>query len=242
VLANFLLEHHCREAKVSSLNQSRSLKIAQDWEKTGCRDSLLELLYSKDRHCLELQKIYEGLDEDETNLGPFVLAKEFPFLSRRLLELQRFSIGQNPRSSERQWNDSGSYHAIRIAVTIGAGALILSLLQLCFQIYPRPLIFSAKCRWHCMMARIWIASELSYLATPAKHVHQDGSHQREAAFDAQYSGDKETWLLVIWALQLLPFWRPLAFKLTLCSSTKEQLRSHAKVVSTVVDAKDSKPP
>jgi hypothetical protein len=106
------------------------------WEKTGCRDPLLELLCSKDRQCPELQKIYEGLDEDEVKFGPFVLAKEFPFLGRRLLELQRLSIGRNPRSLKRLWNDSGSYHAIRIAVTIGAGALLLSLLQLCFQIWP----------------------------------------------------------------------------------------------------------
>lgn len=57
------------------------------WEKTGCRDPLFELLCPKDRHCLELQKIYEGLDEDEVEFGPFVLTKAFPFLGRRLLEL-----------------------------------------------------------------------------------------------------------------------------------------------------------
>jgi hypothetical protein len=56
------------------------------WEKTGCRDPLLELLCSKDRHCLELQKIYEGLDKDEMKFGPFIQAKEFPFLGCRLLE------------------------------------------------------------------------------------------------------------------------------------------------------------
>ena len=102
----------------------------------GQHDPLLESLCSKDRGCDELREIYEGLDEDETKFGPFVEAQEFPFLGRRLLKLQQVSIGQNPRSLRRLWNDSGSYHAIRIAVTFGSGAMVLVILQLCFQIWP----------------------------------------------------------------------------------------------------------
>jgi hypothetical protein len=109
-------------------------------------------------------KNLQGLDEDEAKFGPFVLAKEFPFLGRRLLELQQLSIGQNPRSLKRLWNDSGSYHAIRIAITIDAEALLLSLLQLCFQIWP---VYSSSKPNAASIEELDFVSELSYLATRA---------------------------------------------------------------------------
>jgi hypothetical protein len=102
-------------------------------ENEGWDDPLMDILCVGHEKYPELQELYSDLQEGE--LRDIISASFFPTLGLRLLELQRLSILQNPRSLRNLWNDSGSWYALWAAVTFGGGALILGVLQLAFQIW-----------------------------------------------------------------------------------------------------------
>jgi hypothetical protein len=102
-------------------------------EQEGWDDPLLEILSVANEKSAELQELYSDLQEGD--LRDIISASFFPTLGPRLLDLQRLSILQNPRSLKNLWNDSGSWYALWAAVTFGGGALILGVLQLAIQIW-----------------------------------------------------------------------------------------------------------
>ena len=119
-------------SKISRLLDSKK----ESWRREGCYDPLLEILCTKDRHAPEIQEIHRDLQARE--FENYISLDEFPFLGRRLIDLQRFSMGQNPHSLRRLWNDRRSFNAwfaIWAVVVFGGGTLIVQIFQLVFQIW-----------------------------------------------------------------------------------------------------------
>jgi hypothetical protein len=109
-------------------------KLIKD-EQEGLDDPLLDIICAGDEKSTELQELYSDIQEGE--LRKIISASYFPILGPRLLDLQRLSILQNPRSLKNLWDDSGSWYALWAAVTLGGGALIVGVLQLAIQIWQR---------------------------------------------------------------------------------------------------------
>jgi hypothetical protein len=107
-----------------------------EWRRVGRYDPLLEILCTKAEDCREVQEAYGDLDGKE--LEDYVTVDEFPFLAGRLLDLQNFSMAQNPHSWKRLWNDQRNitvWFTTWAVVIIGGGTLLFQILQLVFQIY-----------------------------------------------------------------------------------------------------------
>lgn len=106
------------------------------WQDQGRYDPLLEVLCTSPGHFSDIKKLYKDLEAKEFN--DYISVDEFPFLARRLFDLQRFSMAQNPHSWKRLWKDRRNitvWFTTWAVVIIGGGTLLFQILQLLFQIY-----------------------------------------------------------------------------------------------------------
>ncbi len=106
------------------------------WRRTGHHDPLLEILCTSPNQSPEIHELYDDLEAED--FEDYVSIDEFPFLARRLIDLQRFSMVQNPHSLRRLWNDKRNITAwftTWAVIIIGGGTLIFQVAQLVFQIY-----------------------------------------------------------------------------------------------------------
>jgi hypothetical protein len=111
-------------------------RVKGDWREQGRYDPLLEILCTKTDDSREVQEVYSDLDAKQ--FEDYISVDEFPFLARRLSDLQQFSMVQNPHSWKRLWNDQRNITAwftTWAVVIIGGGTLLFQVLQLIFQIY-----------------------------------------------------------------------------------------------------------
>jgi hypothetical protein len=121
-------------------SRSRIRRILEEekseWEDEGLCDPLLEILCTRPDQSQEMQELYNDLESKE--FEDYIWLEEFPFLARRLFDLQRFSMAQNPHSWRRLWNDQRNitvWFTTWAVVIIGGGTLLFQVLQLVFQIY-----------------------------------------------------------------------------------------------------------
>jgi hypothetical protein len=102
-------------------------------------DPLLKLLCTKAPDSSDLVSLYNELElETPDNHVPI---SEFTFLANKLLHLQRVSMGHNPHTLRRLWNDRRNpttWFALFAVLIIGMSTLIFQILQLVFQIYQVP--------------------------------------------------------------------------------------------------------
>lgn len=118
----------------------RALEDKREQWQSDCRyDPLLEILCVEPENSCQIEKLYQDLEAKK--FDDYISADEFPFLARRLFDLQRFSMAQNPHSWRRLWDDRRNITAwftIWAVVIIGGSTLLFQILQLVFQIYQAP--------------------------------------------------------------------------------------------------------
>ena len=115
----------------------RELEMVKgEWRGEGRCDPLLEILCTKNKDSREMKEVYKDLDAKD--FEDYVSVDEFPFLARRIFDLQRFSMAQHPHSWKRLWYDQRnktSWFTTWAVVVLGGGTLLIQMLQLVFQIY-----------------------------------------------------------------------------------------------------------
>ena len=115
----------------------RLLEVEKANWQLQCRyDPLLEVLCTEPDDSGPIQELYKALDAKR--FDDYISVDEFPFLARRLFDLQRFSMAQNPHSWRRLWEDRRNITAwftIWAVVLIGGSTLLIQILQMVFQIY-----------------------------------------------------------------------------------------------------------
>jgi len=101
-------------------------------------DPLLSILCSESYDSPEAQKIYEYIDASE-ELSPYYYPdSDFPFLGRRILDLQAFVGGRNPHNWKGLWNDRRNialWWTFWAVIIIGGSTIILQFIQTIFQIW-----------------------------------------------------------------------------------------------------------
>jgi hypothetical protein len=117
-----------------------SLQEKQEkWQSELRYDPLLEILCTEPEDSHQVQELYNDLEAKR--FDDYISVDEFPFLARRLFDLQRFSMAQNPHSWRRLWADRRNitvWFTIWAVVIIGGSTLVFQVLQLVFQIYQAP--------------------------------------------------------------------------------------------------------
>ena len=106
------------------------------WQDEGLCDPLLQILCTKSDQSPEIQELYADLEAKE--FEGYISVEDFPFLARRLFDLQRFSMAQNPHSWRRLWSDQRNITAwftIWAVVIIGGLTTLFQVLQFVFQVY-----------------------------------------------------------------------------------------------------------
>ena len=115
----------------------RELQSHKDeWRREGQYDPLLEILCTRTEDSGEVKELYRNLEAKK--FEDYISVDEFPFLARRLFDLQRFCSSQNPHSWTRLWNDQRDFtvwFGTWAVVILGGGTLLFQMLQLVFQIY-----------------------------------------------------------------------------------------------------------
>ena len=115
----------------------RCLEESKDaWQKECRYDPLLEILCTESESSCAVKELYTDLEAKE--FDDYISVDEFPFLARRLFDLQRFSMAQNPHGWRRLWADRRnitSWFTIWAVVIIGGATLVFQVLQVIFQIY-----------------------------------------------------------------------------------------------------------
>jgi hypothetical protein len=107
-----------------------------NWQLQCRYDPLLEVLCTEPDDSGPIQELYQALDAKR--FDDYISVDEFPFLARRLFDLQRFSMAQNPHSWRRLWVDRrnvATWFTIWAVVIIGGSTLLIQILQMVFQIY-----------------------------------------------------------------------------------------------------------
>jgi hypothetical protein len=115
----------------------RSLEENKDTWRKECRyDPLLETLCTEPESSRAVRELYTDLEAKP--FDDYISVDEFPFLARRLFDLQRFSMAQNPHGWRRLWADRRNittWFAIWAVVIIGGATLLFQVLQVVFQVY-----------------------------------------------------------------------------------------------------------
>jgi hypothetical protein len=99
-------------------------------------DPLLALLCGQSWRSSKSRAIYQAVDLDE-EVSKIYTVTDFPFLGKRLLQLQRFSKCQYPHGWIMLWHDRrnlSEWWTIWAVLFIGGGTIIIALLTLAFQI------------------------------------------------------------------------------------------------------------
>jgi hypothetical protein len=107
-----------------------------EWQKEDRYDPLLEILCTDPEDSRTVRGLYDDLEAKK--FDDYISVDEFPFLARRLFDLQRFSMAQNPHGWRRLWADRRnitSWFTIWAVVIIGGFTLLFQMLQFIFQVY-----------------------------------------------------------------------------------------------------------
>lgn len=132
ILSYRLIFGHDRRSRAAVGEELKRMNIADH----GPPDPLLEILCTRNRHSAEIKELHSLLESRE--FETYIALEEFPFLGRRLVDLQRISMIQRPNSLTRLWRDRRNVNAwftVWAVVLIGGLTLVFQLLQLVFQIY-----------------------------------------------------------------------------------------------------------
>jgi hypothetical protein len=115
----------------------RSLEGKKDaWQKECRYDPLLETLCTEPEDSRAVLGLYNDLEAKK--FDDYISVDKFPFLARRLFDLQRFSMAQNPHGWRRLWADRRNittWFTIWAVVIIGGLTLLFQMLQFIFQVY-----------------------------------------------------------------------------------------------------------
>jgi hypothetical protein len=133
ILSYRLIFGHDRRSRAE---MGRRLKRAGT-KPQGPADPLLESLCTRDQYSDEIKQLHLLLESRE--FEEYVSLDEFPFLGRRLIDLERLSMKQGLRGWRSLWIDrrnvTTSWFTMWAVVYIGSLALIFQAFQLVFQIY-----------------------------------------------------------------------------------------------------------
>ncbi|KAJ9617237.1 hypothetical protein H2200_000958 [Cladophialophora chaetospira] len=131
-LAEVLLSYPLIFARNSRSRKSIKKKLAMLGNEC---DPLLRLLCGKE-DTPEMDLLYRELNAEPAE--NYVPIADFPFLARKLIQLQKLSMGRNPHSFRRLWRDRRNllaWFALWAVLIITALTLIFQMLQLVFQIW-----------------------------------------------------------------------------------------------------------
>jgi hypothetical protein len=105
----------------------------------SCSDPLLSLLCGMAWDSPEAIRLYTELEADEKeDVSAYYSADDFPFLGKRLLELQSFSQGQHPYDWKVLWHDRRNvttWWTFWAVFLIGGATILLAMVQVGFQIW-----------------------------------------------------------------------------------------------------------
>jgi hypothetical protein len=132
-LAEVLLSYQLIFARNSASRKSIKRRIA---ELGGECDPLLKTLCTATKHNQDVKLLYAELHAEPAE--NYVQIAEFPFLAKKLIQLQKLSMGRNPHSFRRLWRDRRNllaWFALWAVLIITVLTLIFQMLQLVFQIW-----------------------------------------------------------------------------------------------------------
>ena len=99
-------------------------------------DPLLKTLCTANQTSAEMKSLYQELNADPAE--NYVPIADFPFLARKLFQLQKANMGRHPHSLRNLWNDRrslGIWLALWAALIITTLTLFFQIWQLVFQIW-----------------------------------------------------------------------------------------------------------
>jgi hypothetical protein len=134
LLSYRLIFGHDRRSRTAAIHALKNMEM----KGFGLADPLLEILCTKAASSPEIQDLHRELKTRE--LEDIVSLDEFPFLGRRLIDLQRFSMTYGPHSLMRLWHDKhniSKWFIVRAVIIFGGLTLIIQILQVIFQIHQR---------------------------------------------------------------------------------------------------------
>jgi len=102
----------------------------------GDADPLLQTLCGASASSPAAAALYAEIEAEE--LSPYYYPDSFPFLGRRILDLQTFIKGRHPHNWRALWNDRRNvayWWTFWAVLFIGGGTILLGLLQLAFSIW-----------------------------------------------------------------------------------------------------------
>ena len=129
VMLSYRLLFACNRRSRNSIKR----KLASLGE--GC-DTLLKTLCTAKEGSAEINWLYRELNAEPTE--NYVPIADFPFLAKKLIQLQKASMGRSPHSFRRLWYDRrnpSAWFALWAVLIITTLTLLFQLLQLVFQIY-----------------------------------------------------------------------------------------------------------
>ncbi len=131
-LAEVLLSYQLIFARNSGSRKSIKKRLAKLGEEC---DPFLKALCAKE-NTPEMRLLYAELNAEPAE--NYVPIADFPFLARKLIQLQKLSMGRNPHSFRRLWRDRRNllaWFALWAVLIITALTLLFQMLQLVFQIW-----------------------------------------------------------------------------------------------------------
>jgi hypothetical protein len=132
-LAEVLLSYQLIFARNSASRKSIKRRIA---DIGGECDPLLKTLCTATKHNQDVKLLYAELHAEPAE--NYVQIAEFPFLAKKLIQLQKLSMGRNPHSFRRLWRDRRNllaWFALWAVLIITVLTLVFQMLQLVFQIW-----------------------------------------------------------------------------------------------------------
>jgi hypothetical protein len=101
-------------------------------------DPMLLTLCSSSFDSPDASQIYYDIDASEGTSPYYYPDSDFPFLGRRILDLQTYVGGRNPHNWKGLWNDRrnvGLWWTFWAVIIIGGSTIILQFIQTVFQIW-----------------------------------------------------------------------------------------------------------
>ncbi|ETI24449.1 hypothetical protein G647_03818 [Cladophialophora carrionii CBS 160.54] len=132
-LAEVLLSYQLIFARNSASRKSIRRRLAEIGEEC---DPLLKTLCTATKDNQDVELLYAQLHAEPAE--NYVPIADFPFLAKKLIQLQKLSMGRNPHSFRRLWRDRRNllaWFALWAVLIITALTLVFQMLQLVFQIW-----------------------------------------------------------------------------------------------------------
>lgn len=101
-------------------------------------DPMLPILCCSKYDSPKASQIYADIDASDGVSPYYYPDSDFPFLGRRILDLQAFVSGRSPHNWRALWNDRrnvGLWWTFWAVILIGGGTILLGFLQTAFQIW-----------------------------------------------------------------------------------------------------------